>query len=80
MANAQALRRLWFKVHKWLGLTLAAPVLIVFATGSALVWKSSLDDLLHPQRRVEAAATHPPAFYVGAIEGLANAHVSGKDL
>jgi uncharacterized iron-regulated membrane protein len=36
------LRRLWFTVHKWLGLALALPVVLVFLTGSLLLVKVSL--------------------------------------
>lgn len=35
-------RRLWFTVHKWLGLTLALPVLLIFLTGSVLEVKNWL--------------------------------------
>ena len=69
--DRQQLRRLWFKVHKWLGLSLAAPVLLIFLSGAVLVWKSSVDDLLHPQRHVSAAASQAPSFYVAAAERIA---------
>lgn len=64
--NKLQFRRLWFTVHKWLGLALGLPVLIIFLTGAVLVWKDSVDDLLHPQRRVDAAASEAPNFYVAA--------------
>ncbi len=35
------LRRLWFTVHKWLGLALAVPVVLIFITGSLLLVKDS---------------------------------------
>jgi uncharacterized iron-regulated membrane protein len=40
--SKQELRRLWFTVHKWLGLTLALPVLLIFLSGSLLVVKNWL--------------------------------------
>lgn len=60
------LRNLWLKVHKWLGLTLAIPVILIFLSGSALVWKDSVDALLHPGRHVDAAPAADPSFYVSA--------------
>ncbi len=68
LPNKQELRRLWFKVHKWLGLCLALPVLLIFLSGSVLVWRSSVDDLLHPRRYVAARAAQPPSFYLAAVQ------------
>ena len=70
IANKQRLRGLWFTVHKWLGLALGLPVLLIFLSGAALVWKGSVDDLLHPQRRVAAAASEAPSFYVAAANRI----------
>lgn len=64
--NKLQLRSLWLKVHKWLGLTLAVPVILIFLSGSALVWKDSVDALLHPARQVDARAAADPSFYVSA--------------
>lgn len=36
LPSKQQWRRLWFKVHKWLGLALAIPALLIFLTGSVL--------------------------------------------
>jgi uncharacterized iron-regulated membrane protein len=66
LPSKQELRRIWFTVHKWLGLCLALPVMLVFLSGSILVWRASVDDLLHPKRSVGAAAAQPPAFYFAA--------------
>lgn len=68
MTSTQQLRRLWFTVHKWLGLCLALPVVLIFLSGSILVWRASVDNLLHPQRHVSATATQPPAFYLAAAK------------
>ncbi len=70
IANKQRLRGLWFTVHKWLGLALGLPVLLIFLSGAVLVWKGSVDDLLHPQRRVAAAASEAPSFYVAAANRI----------
>ena len=41
LPNKLELRRLWFTIHKWLGLALAAPVVLIFLTGSLLLLKIS---------------------------------------
>lgn len=60
------LRRLWFQVHKWIGLTLAALIIPISLTGSALVWHDWLDGALNPERAASAPATQPPEFYADA--------------
>jgi uncharacterized iron-regulated membrane protein len=60
------LRRVWFQVHKWIGLTLALPVILICLTGSALVWHDWVDQALNPQRVVAAAPTQPAQFYADA--------------
>src|SRR5437763_326288 len=40
LPSKQELRRLWFTVHKWLGLVLALPVVLIFLSGSVLVVKN----------------------------------------
>ena len=56
MPSKAALRRLWFQVHKWLGLTLAILVIPISLTGAALVWHDWLDERLNPERAVDARA------------------------
>jgi uncharacterized iron-regulated membrane protein len=68
LPSKQELRRLWFTIHKWLGLCLAIPVVLIFLSGSLLVWKASVDDLLHPQRRVSASPAQLPTFYAAAAQ------------
>lgn len=42
-SRKQQLRHLWFKVHKWLGLAFAVPVVLIFLSGSLLtVWRDIL--------------------------------------
>ena len=65
------LRELWFQVHKWLGLTLAALITPVSLTGSALVWHDWLDQRLNPERLVEATPQLPPSYYAEAVRRLA---------
>ena len=61
------MRRAWFQVHKWLGLTLAILVIPISLTGSALVWDEGLNRLVNPQRfAVSGDTILPPAAYVAA--------------
>ena len=53
------LRKLWFQVHKWIGLTLALPIIVLCLTGSALVWHDWVDETINPQRVVAAAPRQP---------------------
>src|SRR4051794_31830197 len=66
LPSKQELRRIWFTVHKWLGLCLALPVMLVFLSGSILVWEASGHDPLHPKRKVGGAAAQPPPIYFAA--------------
>jgi uncharacterized iron-regulated membrane protein len=63
------LRRLWFQVHKWIGLTLALPVILICLTGSALVWHDWVDEVLNPQRVTTATPSQPAQFYADAARG-----------
>ena len=69
---AMRLRRLWFQVHKWIGLLLAVVIVPICLTGSALVWHDWVDEALNPQRAADAAPTRPAEFYADAAgEALA---------
>jgi uncharacterized iron-regulated membrane protein len=57
------LRGLWFSIHKWIGLLLAALIIPISLTGSVLVWHHWIDEALNPQRH---AATGAPALSPGA--------------
>lgn len=50
------LRRTWLQIHKWIGLLLALLIVPISVTGAALVWHDGLDEMLNPERRVEASA------------------------
>ena len=60
------LRGLWFTVHKWLGLLLAAAIIPIALSGSALVWHDWLDETLNPQRQAAGAVALPPSAYAAA--------------
>jgi uncharacterized iron-regulated membrane protein len=70
ITTKQRLRHLWFTVHKWLGLALGLPVLLIFLSGAVLVWKGSVDSLLNPQRQAAFAAAGNPSFYVAAANRI----------
>lgn len=66
-----AWRRLWFQVHKWIGLILAVLIIPLCLTGSALVWHDGLDRLLNAQRyATTGSATLPVAAYAEAARGV----------
>ena len=44
------LRRLWLKVHLWLGIGLAVLLVPVALSGALLVWHDDLDALINPGR------------------------------
>lgn len=66
------LRRLWFQIHKWIGLALALLIVPISLTGSALVWHDWLDERLNPEREAAAAPSLPPSAYAAAARRFAN--------
>jgi uncharacterized iron-regulated membrane protein len=65
------LRNLWFSVHKWIGLILAALIIPLSVSGAALVWHDWLDAQLNPQRyAVSGPAALPPSRYVAAAQAV----------
>jgi uncharacterized iron-regulated membrane protein len=63
------LRKVWFQVHKWIGLILAVLIIPISLTGSALVWHEPLDRALHSERyAVSGAAVLPLAAYAGEAQ------------
>src|SRR5439155_20228589 len=42
--------------------------ILIFLSGATLVWKNSVDDLLHPQRQIGAAPAHAAPFYLAAAQ------------
>jgi uncharacterized iron-regulated membrane protein len=60
------LRKLWFQVHKWIGIALAILIIPISLTGSALVWHDWLDEALNPQRAASGPAALPASAYEAA--------------
>lgn len=54
-----ASRRLWLKLHLWVGLSLGGVFALLGLTGSLLVFYLEVDELINPQIRVEAPAPPP---------------------
>lgn len=54
-----ATRRLWLKLHLWVGLGLGGVFVLLGLTGSVLVFYLEVDELINPPIRVEAPAPLP---------------------
>lgn len=67
-------RKLWFQVHKWIGLILAILIIPISLTGAALVWHDALDEALNPQRFATSGADR---LVPGAYLDAAKARVPG---
>jgi uncharacterized iron-regulated membrane protein len=50
------LRRAWFQVHKWIGLSLAILIIPLSLSGAALVFQDSVDRALNPARYATSGA------------------------
>lgn len=67
-APRQRLRRLWLKVHRWLGLSLGAVLMVAALTGSAMLLAEPLDESLNQALfRVPDAST---VDYRAVVESL----------
>jgi uncharacterized iron-regulated membrane protein len=66
--NRIGLRKLWFHIHKWIGLLLAILIVPLSLSGAVLVWHDALDKALNPQRFAVGGggARLAPAAYVTA--------------
>lgn len=51
------LRRIWLRVHLWLGVGLALAILPLAASGAVLVWGGELERLLRPERFSQTAVS-----------------------
>ncbi|HEY7810505.1 MAG TPA: PepSY-associated TM helix domain-containing protein [Allosphingosinicella sp.] len=71
MSSKSQLRRLWFQLHKWLGLSLAVLIIPISLTGAALVWHDWLEGVLNPERVVSAAPALPVSAYAQAARSRA---------
>jgi uncharacterized iron-regulated membrane protein len=66
--NTLRLRKLWFQIHKWIGILLAIVIIPVSLSGSALVWHDWLDETVNPQRHATAAPALSPGAYAAAAQ------------
>lgn len=74
-----SLRKLWFQIHKWIGISLAIIIVPLSLSGSALVWSDALDAAINPQRQIagDGNAALTPSAYIAA----ARAHMeSGQQV
>ncbi|WBH15616.1 PepSY-associated TM helix domain-containing protein [Sphingomonas radiodurans] len=70
--NKLAMRRLWFQVHKWIGLILAILIIPLSLSGAALVWDDGLDRLVNPGRyATSGSAMLPLDRYLAAARSRA---------
>ena len=69
-SNVVRLRKIWFQLHKWIGIALAILIIPISLTGSALVWHDWLDNALNAERSADAPATLPPSAYAAAARKL----------
>ena len=66
------LRRAWFQIHKWLGITLAILIIPLSLTGAVLVWHDWLDEQVNPQRYpIVTAPLLEPSAYASSAAKLA---------
>ena len=49
-SSGRNLRRLWLNIHLWIGIGLGLVLIPLSISGSALVWRDTLDELLNPGR------------------------------
>lgn len=65
------LRKAWFQIHKWIGLILAALIIPISLTGSALVWHEPMERAMHPQRHAVSGSTElPVTTYASAAQAM----------
>ena len=71
-AGRAGMRKLWFQVHKWIGLLLVLLLIPLSVTGSALVWHDWLDEAINPARHAVSGkpAALAPSDYVAAARSL----------
>lgn len=65
------LRKFWFSIHRWLGLTVGALFVLIGLSGSLLVFYRAIDEWLHPDLLLSAGdgeSRRPLAEVIGAAE------------
>lgn len=70
--SRRSARKLWFQVHKWLGLLLFLILIPLSASGSLLVWHDWTDGIFNPARYAvsDAPASREVAAYTQAAQSL----------
>lgn len=65
-------RKLWFQIHKWLGLALLLVLIPLSASGSLLVWHGLTDGITNPQRYAvsNSRATQSASDYAAAARAV----------
>lgn len=75
MANPRA-RRLWLRLHRWLGLVLGLPVALLCLTGIALAYADDIDAALNPRLYPSPSA---PAVPLDRVLAAAASACAGAD-
>lgn len=67
-------RKLWFQLHKWIGLLLAALIIPISFSGAVLVWHEEILRAIHPERfAVSAGPAVGADAYLAAARGVIGA-------
>lgn len=63
-----SLRKLWFQIHKWIGISLAIIIIPLSLSGATLVWHDTVDAAINPQRQIsgDGSAAFAPSAYIAA--------------
>lgn len=70
MASRQALRRLWWQVHKWIALVLMVALIPLGLSGALLAWDDVVDHAVNPARyAVTGPVALAPSAYAAAATG-----------
>src|SRR5262249_48441931 len=72
MSGSARLRALWWRLHRWIALTLALLLVPIALSGALLVWHDELDALIHPGRYAVTGAEQiePSAYLASARSAL----------
>ncbi len=75
----QQLRQFWVVTHRWLGIILFLPLVLLGLTGSALVWPEATEQFFHA-KRYEVAKEYDERPVTGYIEGALSALPEGDQV
>src|ERR1700754_145247 len=72
MASRQALRKAWWQIHKWGGLSLMALLIPLGLSGVVLAWDDAIDHALNPRRYAASGAPvlAPTAYAEAALKAI----------